>query len=259
MAIGRSSGVRSRWWVWLAGAAALIGAGVLLAWVTGAFTPVVATPGTCFAYEDLQDAGSDLSVPCDQPHTAQAVAFLEPSLNTVGLRERCRVAVMDWLAADSRESRARIAYRDVLVDVQAPWRKTGVRCDVVRVEFSGVGDDWAPAVLTGSAQQALTGRPATWAQCRRLASSRSGASVGCKSSGKRVVEFPFSAKTKGEYQYDKAKKAAVKACRAAAKVELRKGAKPVLVSEITQDDWESAAAAPGRCTFTTKAWKLAAD
>jgi hypothetical protein len=161
---------------------------------------------------------------------------------------------MDWLADDARTSRARIAYRDILVDVQAPWRKSGVRCDVVRVAFSGVGDDWVPAVLTGSAQGALAAAPQTWAQCRRLASSQSAASVGCKSSGKRVVEFPFAAKTKGEYRYDKASEAAEKACRTAAKGEVRKGAKPVLVSEVSQDSWEAGATAPGRCTFTTKAW-----
>ena len=104
--------------------------------------------------------GSDVSVPCDQPHTAQAVTYLEPSLNTAGLREQCRAAVMDWLADDARTSRARIAYRDILVEVQAPWRKSGVRCDVVRVAFSGVGDDWIPAVLTGSAKGSLAAAPA---------------------------------------------------------------------------------------------------
>lgn len=255
MAIGGPAGVRASWWVWLVGVAVAAGAVMVLAWVTGAFTPAAATPGTCFAYEDVGEAGRDVSVPCDQPHTAQAVAFLKPSLDTAGLREQCRVAVMDWLAEDARTSRARIAYRDILVEVQAPWRKSGVRCDVVRVAFSGVGDNWIPAVLTGSAKGALAAAPETWAQCRRLASSQSAASVGCKSSGKRVVEFPFAAKAKGEYRNDKASKAAEKACRTAAKAEVRKGAKPVLVSEISQADWEAATTAGGHCTYTTKSWK----
>lgn len=258
MSIDGSSRARSTWWMWLVGAVGVGAAILLLAWVTGAFTPAAAESGTCYVYQELAQAGSAPPVSCDQPHSAQAVGFFEPSLDSADLRKHCRVVAAEWLDADSRASKASPAFRGILVDVQAPWRRSGVRCDVVRVEFTGVGNAWVPAVVTGSAQGAVATAPRTWAQCRRLASSESGASIGCKSSGKRVVEFPFTVTTKGKYRRDQADVAALKACQAAANPEVQAGATPVLVSAIKKRVWEAGSQAAGRCTYKTKTWSLVA-
>ncbi|MGB7982978.1 MAG: septum formation family protein [Candidatus Nanopelagicales bacterium] len=246
---------RSRWRVWL-GWAAVLAAGLLaVAWVTGAFAGESGGPGTCHAYTALADAGSADPVPCEGPHAGETAAVLTHTLNRAAVKKQCRSAAMEMLSAGSRQSHAVSAFREVLVDVQEPWRRSRLRCDVVRVAYTGVRSAWVPAVVEGSVAGRLAAEPHTWAQCRRLDGSREAASVACRKSSKRVVEFAFTVKTAGEYRPQKANQAVEKACRSAAKGEVGRAAEPVSLSVITKRDWESGSTTKGRCAFTTKVWE----
>lgn len=257
MAMASTAAGARRWVAWAVGIASAAVGLVVVAWVTGAFAEAPDQPGACYRYDELASAAGAPEVPCDEPHTGQAVAFLAPSLDPDAVPRQCRSAVQAWLDMDARGSRARVAYQHHVVAVQAPWRRSGFRCDVVRVAYPGPGTRWEPGVVTGSSQGAVAEDPASWAQCRRAVGARSGASVGCRASGKRVVEFAFTVRTKGPHRPDTAARAAEQACREAAAGEVRAGARPVLVSEVDESAWESGKRAEGRCTFTTKVWTLA--
>jgi hypothetical protein len=247
----------ARWLTWLAGGVGILLALLAVAWTTGAFAAPVHGPGDCFDYDAIDAAEGAPRVSCDEPHTAQMVAFLAPAIDEAVSQRQCRSAVGVWVVAKARTSKARSAYRHLLVPIDAPWRRSGFRCDVVRAEYRGRQGDWVPGTVTGSAQGMLAKDPASWVQCRKRTGSSGGASTDCARSRKKVLEFAFSVKTKGEYRADAARRAAMDKCRSTAKDEVVSRAEPIGVSPIEPGVWESTDRAPSACTFTTNSWRKA--